>query len=199
MNLPSFSLPCLPLRLPIRKSLLLATGLMFTVAIRAQTANLTVDTTKTVRTVDERVFGLNAACWDWFFNNWPAAGTATTSLLSTIGTRSLRYPGGSMSDTYNWVYDTITDSSGTSAQGANIGQFLQVATSLNASVFITVNYGSGTPQEAAAWVAYCNASSSLQGTAGDVALGVDAYGTDWRTRGTGPACGPPRRSGRTTD
>ncbi|MGH7976442.1 MAG: hypothetical protein ACREC8_07245, partial [Limisphaerales bacterium] len=47
-----------------------------------------------------------------------------------------------------------------------------------AQAIITVNYGTGTPQEAAAWVAYCNAA-----TFSSVSIGVDAKGTNWQTAG----------------
>jgi PKD repeat protein len=39
---------------------------------------------------------------------------------------------------------------------ANTRNFIQVATNTHAQVYFTVNYGSGTPQQAAAWVAFCN-------------------------------------------
>ena len=41
----------------------------------------------------------------------------------------------------------------------------------------------GTPQEAAAWVAYCNASTNIYGTTNDVTIGVDAEGNNWQTAG----------------
>jgi len=41
----------------------------------------------------------------------------------------------------------------------------------------------GQPQEAAAWVAYANASTNIYGTANDVTIGVDALGNDWKSAG----------------
>ena len=41
----------------------------------------------------------------------------------------------------------------------------------------------GSPQEAAAWVAYCNASTNIYGTTNDVTIGVDAEGNNWQTAG----------------
>jgi sugar lactone lactonase YvrE len=176
MNLPSFSPPRLPLRLPIRESLLLATGLMFTVAIRAQTVNLTVDTTKTVRTVDERVFGANAVLWD------PQTSDAKTiALCTSAGIRAIRIPGGGMADDYNWENHMQISTSQNWPEGFNV--FAPLITGLNSQVFVTVNYGSGTAQEAAAWVAYANANATLQGTSADVSLGVDSSGFNWRSAG----------------
>ena len=64
--------------------------------------------------------------------------------------------------------------------GRHLANFIHVITnaSVNAQAIITVNYGTGTPQEAAAWVAYCNAA-----TTNTVPLGVDAKGTNWQTAG----------------
>ena len=51
-----------------------------------------------------------------------------------------------------------------------------VATNAGAQLFVTVNYGSGSPEEAAAWVAYANGNAALYGTTNDLTLGVDASG-----------------------
>jgi hypothetical protein len=48
---------------------------------------------------------------------------------------------------------------------------------------VTVNYGSGSPQEAAAWVAYANGDAAIYGTPNDILLGVDASGRNWLTAG----------------
>ena len=51
---------------PLLKTLVYSTLIAVATApaARAQTANVTVDTTTTVRLVDEKVFGLNTAVWD---------------------------------------------------------------------------------------------------------------------------------------
>ena len=43
---------------------------------------------------------------------------------------------------------------------------------------ITVNYGTGSTNEAAAWVAYANGA-----TTNTLSLGVDQFGANWRTVG----------------
>ncbi len=172
MNPPTSS----PIRLPARWSLPPAIGLLLTAAISAQTVNLTVDTTQAVRTVDERVFGLNAVLWDS-----QTASAETLALVQAAGIHSLRIPGGGMSDDYNWANHTQVSTANAWPEGFNY--FVPLITSLNPQTFVTVNYGSGTPQEAAAWVAYANADAALQGSAADVNLGSDANGFDWRTAG----------------
>jgi hypothetical protein len=110
---------------------------------------INVDAGVVKRTVDARLFGLNAAVWDNQFN------TATTvSLLSANGTRLLRFPGGSLSDEYHWRTNTTLDN--TFQWATNFDAFASVALAVNAQAVITANYGTGTPQEAAAWVQYAN-------------------------------------------
>jgi hypothetical protein len=126
-----------------------------------------------IRTADGRWFGLNGALWDNFYDT-----PTTVSLLNQLGTRLIRLPGGSLSDEYHWVSDqSLTN---TWRWGTSFANFIHVITnaSVNAQAIVTANYGTGTPQEAAAWVAYCNAASSST-----VALGVDAKGTNWQTAG----------------
>ena len=139
-------------------------------------SSLSVNASQSVRTVDERVFGLNAVVWDG------NTGTAqTVSLLQAAGVRAIRIPGGSLSDEYHWLSHAIQST----GQNWPIGfpTFTNLITGLNAQTFVTVNYGSGTPEEAAAWVAYANASASLLGTGADVTIGVDSKGFDWKTVG----------------
>jgi len=63
--------------------------------------NVTVNAAQTIRTIDRRHFGANAAVWDAVFD------TATTiSLLTEMGNQTLRFPGGSLSDEYHWQSNT---------------------------------------------------------------------------------------------
>jgi hypothetical protein len=126
-----------------------------------------------IRTADARWFGLNAALWDSYYDT-----PTTVSLLNQLATRLIRLPGGSLSDEYHWVLDQ--SGTNTFRWVTSFASFIHVITnaSVNAQAIITANYGTGTPQEAAAWVAYCNASASST-----VSLGVDAKGTNWQTAG----------------
>ncbi|HVU18198.1 MAG TPA: FG-GAP-like repeat-containing protein [Candidatus Didemnitutus sp.] len=140
----------------------------------AQAVSVSVNAAQTVRTVDERVFGLNAVIWDP-----QTSDSQTVSLVQAAGVRMVRIPGGSLSDTYNWSlnksYDTTTTTSGynTWTWSSNMSNFATLITGAGTQAFVTVNYGSGTPQEAAAWVAYANSTS-----ASDVSIGSDGA-TDW--------------------
>jgi hypothetical protein len=142
----------------------------------AQSVSLSVDVTQPVRVVDERVFGLNAVLWDP-----QTAGAQTIALLQAADIRAIRVPGGSLSDEYHWRTNTSLANTWTWSAGFNASG--QLIASFGAEAFVTVNYGTGTPEEAAAWVAYANASPTLLGTVADVALGTDAKGFDWKTAG----------------
>ena len=108
------------------------------------TIHLNVNATQPVRTVDQRHFGLNTATWDSLLNT-----TGTINLLGQAGIKALRFPGGSTADAYHWQ----------TSGGSTSDDFAHVATNLGAQAFITVNYGSGTAQEATAWVAYANVTN----------------------------------------
>lgn len=139
---------------------------------QAQNVSVTVNAGATVRTVDERVFGLNATMWD------PEAGSSqTVSLVQAAGVRAIRIPGGSLSDQYHWRTNTTLADTWTWASGMD--KFASLITGANAQAFVTVNYGTGTPEEAAAWVAYANASPTSAAI-----IGVDGTGYNWLTTGT---------------
>jgi alpha-L-arabinofuranosidase len=135
--------------------------------------HVSVNAGQPLRTADARWFGINGAIYDSYFDT-----PTTVSLLNQLGTRVIRLPGGSLSDEYHWVLDQ--SGTNTFQWATSIANFLHVITnaSVNAQAIVTANYGTGTPQEAAAWVAYCNAT-----TGSTVPLGVDAKGTNWQTAG----------------
>jgi hypothetical protein len=152
-------------RRPTRRLGLLAGSLLLAglaMADRAAAVNLTVDATRTVRTVDERIFGVNMVIWDR-----EGSSPQTINLLQAAGLRALRFPGGSLSDTYVWSenksYNTTTGQLNTWSWFTSFDQFANVVASLNPrpQVFITVNYGTGTPQEAADWVTNANVTKGL--------------------------------------
>jgi alpha-N-arabinofuranosidase len=113
------------------------------------TVHVQVDATRTIRTVDARVFGVNAAIWDGLFDT-----SETVSLLQAIDNQVLRFPGGSLSDEYHWASNTTGGNTWTWA--TSFDRFAHVAAQTRAQVFITANYGTGTAEEAAAWVRYSN-------------------------------------------
>ena len=161
----------------VRSSAILAVfGVALASAGRAQVDTVAVDATQSIRVVDERVFGVNAVMWDAQLGS-----DQTLSLVDAAGIRTIRIPGGSLSDTYHWVTNKPDGQTWSWMSGFNA--FSRLINAVKGPVFVTVNYGTGTPEEAAAWVAYANASATLQGTAADVTIGVDSAGTNWRTAG----------------
>ncbi|HET8842819.1 MAG TPA: cellulose binding domain-containing protein, partial [Ktedonobacteraceae bacterium] len=85
--------------------------------------------------------------------------SASTTAIRNAGVALLRYPGGSASDIYHWQSHS-EDNGGFVNPSDNFDAFMGVAQSSSAQAMITVNYGSGTPQEAAGWVRYANKGGS---------------------------------------
>lgn len=114
--------------------------------------------------------GLNTAPWD---SAYAASGgvDVVNPLLRSAGIRLLRYGGGSYADYYDWQtnsniqnclpYDATAPFAGGCAASSVLGfdNFSKQAKTIGAGSFVTVNYGSGTPSEAAAWVAHSRATS----------------------------------------
>jgi hypothetical protein len=112
--------------------------------------------------------GVNVAPWDSVYtaNTFANGGVNVIQpMLKAAGINQLRYGGGSYADVYDWQTNTsiIKCPDGTTAfssprrcasrDSLGFGQFSQQARAIGADSFVTVNYGSGTPAQAAAWVA----------------------------------------------
>jgi alpha-L-arabinofuranosidase len=121
--------------------------------------HLGVNAAQVLQPVDARQFGLNTATWDGVLSS-----PQTLTSLQTMGTSALRWPGGSTSDGYHWTSDLSGNAT-----------FQHIATNLGAQVFTTVNYGSGTAAEAAAWVLYANKTNNCRFKYWEV--GNECYGT----------------------
>jgi hypothetical protein len=117
------------------------------------------------------MFSLNTAVWDQLFDT---AGTVAN--LKQIGATTLRFPGGSLSDEYHW--QTGTSGNNTWSWVVNFDTFAKMAKDVNANAVITVNYGTGTPQEAADWVRYSNVTKKYGFRYWEI--GNECYG-DWET------------------
>ncbi|HWA84881.1 MAG TPA: immunoglobulin domain-containing protein [Opitutus sp.] len=143
----------------------------------ARAANIAVDATQVVRTVDSRMFGLNTAVWDGLLSS-----KSTVPLLRAVDIRVLRFPGGSTSDTYDWRMNRSYAQNSTTPNSWNwsidFDDFAQVARSVGAQAIITVNYGSGTPQDAADWVTYSNVTKGYGFKYWEI--GNECYG-DWES------------------
>ena len=132
--------------------------------------------------------GVNVAPWDGLYTGAGAA--AVQPLLSAAGIRQLRYGGGSYADIYNWQTNINIDACGqnegsepggavcTAQNPLGFAEFSRQARAINAESLVTVNYGSGTAAQAAAWVSQARRSDGE-----DVAwweIGNETYGC-WET------------------
>lgn len=153
--------------------------IQFTAKSMPAIVNVSLNASAPLRSVDARHFGVNLAIWD--VNYEPASYAATAALLQEMGCRFVRLPGGSLSDEYHWSSNTTWTN--TWQWSTSFPEFMRAITNAGAQVMVTVNHGSGSPQEAAAWVAYANGDATLYGTINDLTIGVDAAGRDWRSVG----------------
>ena len=142
-------------------------------AIPAQ-VNVSVSTTQYLST-DSRHFGVNLATWDGFYDS--PQHTNTIAMLQEMGTTLARMPGGSLSDEYHWATGTSLNNAWQWA--ATFDEMVRVLTNTSIrEAFVTVNYGTGTPQEAAGWVRYANITNHLGYKYWEI--GNECYGT-WET------------------
>jgi hypothetical protein len=133
--------------------------------------HLSVNASNALRVADPRWFGINTADWDSYLDT-----PETISELNEVGFQFLRFPGGSESDDYHWASNT-TDSN-TWQWAASYTDFARVATNIGAGVLITANYGTGSPEEAAAWVKNANVTHLYNFKYWEI--GNEEYGT-WET------------------
>jgi hypothetical protein len=135
------------------------------------TVHVSINATQALRVADARWFSVNTAIWDGNFDT-----SQTVSLLKELGFQCLRGPGGSLSDEYHWATDTSLTN--TWQWVTSFSNFVNVATNIGAQAFITVNYGTGTPAEAAGWVRHSNVTNHYAFKYWEV--GNECYGT-WET------------------
>jgi regulation of enolase protein 1 (concanavalin A-like superfamily) len=161
--------------------------------------NVSINATNVINTVPTNAFGIFMAVWD----TW---GGSTPTQLKQAGVTTMRYPGGGYADNYQWSSHLMTPDDGQDGNlgylsgATDMGHFIQLMSNAQAQAVISVDWGSGflwnsnktamaipctngSPQEAAAWVAYCNSSTNIYGTTNDVTIGVDAEGNNWQTAG----------------
>jgi len=118
----------------------------------ATPSTASVDARASLGVLSAIAVGANAAAWDGDLLD-----RKVPALLEDAGIQLLRYPGGSLADNYHWLSNTPDDPSVGGVDPSNtFDAFMSVAERTGARAMITVNYGSGTPQEAADWVRYAN-------------------------------------------
>jgi hypothetical protein len=143
----------------------------------ATSATVTVNATTGEGTVPASAVGANTAVYDGFLTD-----AALPPLLSAADVSALRYPGGSVSDVYDWQHNTVVPGTTYANPNNTFDNFMKVANAAKAQPVITVNYGSGTAAEAAAWVQYANVTNKYgvkYWEIGNEVYGNGAYGTSW--------------------
>jgi autotransporter-associated beta strand protein len=124
----------------------------------------TVNVGTKLHAVATSLMGINMAWWD------SAAVTSQTQQMATAaGLNLYRFPGGSSSDEYHFT----TKNNFNDSVAITVPQFAQFITSAGGTGLITLDYGSGSPQEAAAELAYLLGSPSDTTTIGS--------GLQWNT------------------
>jgi hypothetical protein len=132
--------------------------------IPASSAAVTVNANNKAGTLNPLMFGVNTAIWDANLNSSTCEG-----LIKSAGFQAFRFPGGSESDGYHWANPSY---------GIDFDTFASVAAPNKGQDLITVNYGTGTPSEAAAWVKYSNVTKKYGIKYWEV--GNETYGS-WET------------------
>ncbi len=142
---------------------------------QAPAVSVTVNATAGLGAIPQGAVGLNTAVYDGDMND-----TAIPGLLKTAGFDAMRYPGGSYSDIFNWQTNTAA-AGGFVAPNTTFASFMTTAQGVGAAPIVTVNYGTGTPSLAAAWVA----SAKTDGDnvkfweVGNEVYGNGTYGAQW--------------------
>jgi hypothetical protein len=144
--------------------------------IRVVPATVTVDAGQVVRPVDPKVLGVNVAWWDSSLNT-----AQTQQMVQAAGLTMFRFPGGSSSDDFHFNDPPSYSGKGTAA---SMARFID---SVGGVGMVTLDYGSGSPQEAAAFLAYLNApvgSTAVIGHSEEWDNSLNAWkDVDWQTVG----------------
>ncbi|MCD4672286.1 MAG: hypothetical protein K8R77_06465, partial [Anaerolineaceae bacterium] len=125
---------------------------------------------------------------------WTEDGSAlrsdTLRLIQALKPSVVRYPGGNFASGYHWEdgigpkdqrprrFDQAWQSEESNQVGTD--EFMTFCREVGAKPFLVVNDGSGTPEEAARWVAYCNQDASGEQGSRRAANGhPEPYGVHW--------------------
>ena len=121
-------------------------------AVPATAVTSTINANGATGAVASNFLGVNlGAYWDG-----QQTTTQTQQMATAAGLQLYRFPGGSASDDFHFnVSNNYSDST-----AVTIPQFVQFISAVGGVGMVTVDYGSGSPQEAAAELAYLQGSSS---------------------------------------
>jgi len=160
-----------------------ATALRGVASAQSQTGRVVVDSSRTIATLDRRLFGsflehLGRAIYGGVFEPGSKLADANgfrrdvASEIAALGVPIVRYPGGNFVSGYDWldgvgppasrptVLDRAWNSTETNQFGTN--EFLAWCRAVGAEPLLGLNFGTGTPEKAAAFVEYCNVPSGTK-------------------------------------
>jgi hypothetical protein len=128
---------------------------------------ITINPNVVKATLSNSNFGLGINARDRAFEEEQS----TWNLMQNAGVKFLNFPGGINCDMYDWR--TSLSKFDGSLYRVNTADYLRTANIIGADKMICVNYGSGTPQEAADWVYHANVE--LQGNVNHWSIGNECY------------------------
>ncbi|TMR90199.1 cellulose binding domain-containing protein [Nonomuraea basaltis] len=139
------------------------------------TVTVTVNARAALATAPGTGIGTNHAIWDTHLGT-----DETADKLKDAGVKLLRYPGGSYSDIYHWADHTAPG--GYVAPNTDFDTFMRGVQRTGAQAMVTANYGTGTAEEAAAWVRHANVTKGYgikYWEIGNENYGNGHYGVAW--------------------
>ncbi len=154
-------------------------------------AVVSVDAGEVIRPVDTQLLGVNLTSPDVNLNT-----SETQQMVQAAGLTSFRLPGGSQSDDFHFNARRLIPRGGTDSSMASF------IASVNGNAMVTLDYGSGSPQEAAAFLAYLNApvgNTTAIGNGQEWNDSTNAWQTvNWQTAGYWASLRAAPRSRKTT-
>ena len=151
-------------------------------AAAAQSVSLSVDVSKTGAKIDRNIFGqftehlghgIYEGIWvgpDSTIPNTRGIRTDVVTALKALKVPNVRWPGGCFADEYHWRKGigpadqrvvSLNPNWGGVTEPNTFGtrDFMDFLDQIGAEAYISVNVGSGTPQEAAEWLEYMTAAA----------------------------------------
>jgi alpha-L-arabinofuranosidase len=147
--------------------------------IAAEKVELSVDVSKTGAKIDRNIFGQFAehlgsgvyeGLWvgsDSKIPNTRGVRNDVVAALKALKVPNVRWPGGCFADDYHWRKGigpqravTLNPSWGGVVESNSFGtdEFMDFLSQIGADAYLSINVGSGTPQEAAEWLEYMTAA-----------------------------------------
>jgi alpha-L-arabinofuranosidase len=115
----------------------------------APSVTVAVNAGQTIRETETQDLGVNVVQWDSSLTT-----SQTMQMVEAAGINTFRFPGGGISDGFHFNSPPSYNGQGTAASMASF------IASVGGTGLVTLDYGSGSPQEAAAFLAYLNGSTS---------------------------------------